>query len=174
MLRRVRFYNVGKADYNFIKKEELVVYKHFRGESLSEKQYIWLGLKEGNKAPHVYSEWSRYVRKKHKSKSKSELVDFSSYLEYMEDYVSMVISVSNLFYDGVIIGVGITAIFNGIGFSYSSGVAYWVSSVVVLLVVSVILVGVLWALHSYNSKKRIIKMFYKDYRRIIDSLIDKK
>ena len=86
----------------------------------------------------------------------------------------MVISVSNLFYDGVIIGVGVTAIFNGIGFSYSSGVAYWVSSVVVLLVVSVILVGVLWALHSYNSKKRIIKMFYKDYRRIIDSLIDKK
>lgn len=37
MLRRVRFYNVGKADYNFIKKEELVVYKHFRGEHYLKK-----------------------------------------------------------------------------------------------------------------------------------------
>lgn len=46
MLRRVRFYNVGKADYNFIKKEELVVYKHFRGESLSEKNHTGQPLRQ--------------------------------------------------------------------------------------------------------------------------------
>ena len=167
--RKAFFHKNGIENYFFDYNEEIRIYSFLCGEKMTKKEYLKL---KDNEKLSKYAEWESYVRNKYSNYPIDGLKEFSRYLNHRmrmyypeRNFIGPVAS--------ALIAAILTLLLDNINLDLPS---IWAFALYALIIVSLsvficLLIIDISKMYYNNSFK---ENFYKDYKEIIDILIEEK
>lgn len=174
--RKSEVKKLGQVRFGFYVDEELLKYKFFKGIKVRKK--VWRRLENINfkGMPNSQYEWEKSIKKKYKSYSVKELKEFSEYLDYAISNEKSINSMNTII--GSVIGssffsAALTQLFSE-KIMFDGGGKGLVELLFLLIGILFIIFFVIWIVFYLLDDLAINNKFFTDYKKVIDTMLDKK
>lgn len=165
---------LGKERFNFDYKDELIKYKYLCGVKIKRREYVRCVK---NCFPYSYQQWKDYIVKKYSIYSKSQLEEFSRYLELGVRDNNMARELQGIVFAALLSSM-FAILFGNIILPFAEVVnSIWgLLALIIILFVLVIpeILLFIYVVYKPIRNRNLEEEMYSDYRKIINEIIKEK